>query len=455
MKRTVMALALVGIAGFAGGQESRGHASSEGRRWVKGSESPVFDPRGVIARADRDGSVVVVFATGEVALETGGESWSGSASSTAVAEIVRRASEAKARGASLGFDELLDLVRCPRYVRIGGSDRGTFSLLWQSRHQEPDGSWSPDDFGWHCDPDEGTGCSGAGRAEFRIPGTALLLLGFLDAGWVDRASVSSVPDAALDYLLREERRAADAAASPMAAACSALALARAATILDERELRDPGSASRLAGDWKDLRAIAGAAVRRVAAAQDPTGGWGEGASDAHRISIGIWSLLALKAGERIHASDPSAFRRGAAWIADAVESLSGASRFPPCDASALARGRAARACARAIAGAPIGAVAGDVQWLAFAAARKDPAVRDAETVFFATLAARKAGIALSREWRSAAKDLLHTQVSDGCASGSWDVESVWSAVGGRVASTAIMTLALELHYDYPLACWVD
>lgn len=52
-------------------------------------------------------------------------------------------------------------------------------------------------------------------------------------------------------------------------------------------------------------------------------------------------------------------------------------------------------------------------------------------------------------WNSAVKrELLHRQMRDG----SWDPTSVWGASGGRVYSTALATLTLEVYYRYrPLA----
>ena len=36
-----------------------------------------------------------------------------------------------------------------------------------------------------------------------------------------------------------------------------------------------------------------------------------------------------------------------------------------------------------------------------------------------------------------------------CAEGSWDPKDPWGEEGGRVYSTALMTLCLEVYYRYP------
>ena len=52
-------------------------------------------------------------------------------------------------------------------------------------------------------------------------------------------------------------------------------------------------------------------------------------------------------------------------------------------------------------------------------------------------------------WNEAMKNaLLSTQRQGGCADGSWDPVGKWGMVGGRVYSTAINTLTLEIYYRY-------
>ena len=48
--------------------------------------------------------------------------------------------------------------------------------------------------------------------------------------------------------------------------------------------------------------------------------------------------------------------------------------------------------------------------------------------------------------------LIETQCKEGCAMGSWDPErptlDVWSGKGGRIITTAMSTLTLEVYYRY-------
>ena len=44
--------------------------------------------------------------------------------------------------------------------------------------------------------------------------------------------------------------------------------------------------------------------------------------------------------------------------------------------------------------------------------------------------------------------LLDSQRRDGPLAGSWDHDTVWGGYGGRVYSTALATLCLEVYYRF-------
>ena len=45
--------------------------------------------------------------------------------------------------------------------------------------------------------------------------------------------------------------------------------------------------------------------------------------------------------------------------------------------------------------------------------------------------------------------IVDHQRKDGCARGSWDPVGPWGREGGRVYSTALCTMCLEVYYRYP------
>jgi hypothetical protein len=53
------------------------------------------------------------------------------------------------------------------------------------------------------------------------------------------------------------------------------------------------------------------------------------------------------------------------------------------------------------------------------------------------------------QWNAALKEtLIGAQVSEGENSGSWDPDRTWGRHGGRIYSTALAALCLEVYYRY-------
>ena len=71
-------------------------------------------------------------------------------------------------------------------------------------------------------------------------------------------------------------------------------------------------------------------------------------------------------------------------------------------------------------------------------------------MYYATLAMFQMGGDYWKKWNeSMQRVLLHTQSKGGCADGSWDAASApHGKAGGRVFTTAIGCLSLEVYYRY-------
>ena len=70
-------------------------------------------------------------------------------------------------------------------------------------------------------------------------------------------------------------------------------------------------------------------------------------------------------------------------------------------------------------------------------------------IYWATQAVFHSGGGTWKEWnRAMKKTLLESQRKDGCARGSWNPDGTWVKNGGRVLSTAINCLTLEVYYRY-------
>jgi hypothetical protein len=69
--------------------------------------------------------------------------------------------------------------------------------------------------------------------------------------------------------------------------------------------------------------------------------------------------------------------------------------------------------------------------------------------YYATLGLYQIHDARWRRWNQAvATELVRRQHGDGAAAGSWDPDPVWGSYGGRVYSTALATLCLEVYYRF-------
>ena len=69
--------------------------------------------------------------------------------------------------------------------------------------------------------------------------------------------------------------------------------------------------------------------------------------------------------------------------------------------------------------------------------------------YYGTLAMYQYGGSEWRSWNTALRDyLVADQRTTGHAAGSWDPKAPWGPYGGRVFSTAVSTLCLEVYYRF-------
>ena len=69
--------------------------------------------------------------------------------------------------------------------------------------------------------------------------------------------------------------------------------------------------------------------------------------------------------------------------------------------------------------------------------------------YYATLALYQLDGDAWARWNDSLKPvLIGSQRTRGAAAGSWDPDTVWGGYGGRVYTTALATLSLEVYYRY-------
>jgi hypothetical protein len=79
----------------------------------------------------------------------------------------------------------------------------------------------------------------------------------------------------------------------------------------------------------------------------------------------------------------------------------------------------------------------------------DPANVNLYYWYYGTMAMYLAGGPEWEQWNERVKQaLVSTQLPSGANRGSWNPDGVWASYGGRVYSTAISALILEVYYRY-------
>ncbi len=344
-----------------------------------------------------------------------------------------------------------------RNLRTGGGGRKTDdcvedALKWLAAHQSPDGGWLAKDFGGWCDgrPAVGPVVPGAGRAERDVAVTALSLLAFLGAGYTNRSEgpFGHVVGKGLKYLRNAQdaegcfgARTHDGWLEDHAIAATAIVEAYGLT----------GSSL--------YKGAAQKALDFLANVRPPSSVWSRGSADGAASGAGdssttAWASLCLADVRRMNAADGRAGK---------PPSLEGYDR------------RADETLAWLVKAGEAGDATAAVAAL-FLALQRPQAAPDAENVRaaerlssapapsigvpgidfgrgqWATLAIFQAGGEAWARWqREFVRGLVDASRHDGdfCTTkGSFDPSGADAEAFGRVGSTALAALSLEVYYRY-------
>lgn len=346
--------------------------------------------------------------------------------------------------------------------RVPFDDAAEDGLRWLAAHQSPDGRFGAQDFAEYCD---GAPATPAERPEGRgvrtrdVGVTGAALAAFLGAGYTNRGRhpFARCVSRGLTWLkgVQDPEGCFGPRSHPAFLhdhAWAALAMIEAYGMTGSPIFK--GSAQR--------------ALEFVARARDSDGGWRAVGGDA---SVTAALLLPLVAAQRVIDDqtargrpaplelDPAllAALRAWAWARSTPEALAApGGEGPPALLSRAAEGSAAL-LARVLLGenpreAP--ALAEGAAFLRTRLPRRDAgeAGVDLNAWYFGTLAAFQFGGDLFNEWQGALRRaVLESRRREGTPCGyrgSWDPLGPGAAEGGRVWSTALMTLCCEVHYRY-------
>ena len=336
-----------------------------------------------------------------------------------------------------------------------------FSLAWLARHQHQNGYWDSDGFSTHCpggqrcqDPG-GRGLQGdSNRPEAdRRAGlhadsgiTALSLLAFLGAGYTHEEGLyADEINRAINWLISQQQESgflgsrATRYARNYCHAIASYALAEAYGMQADKTKN------------VRLKTAVTRAVAYIVSQQHPrTGGWRYVQGQEGDMSMFGWQLMALKSAEIAGLRVPE---RSKDLMFQFVNSRS-RGRF---------KGLASYRPEEQVSPTMTAEALFSKQMLGIA--RDHPASREAvrylssekpklsETNlyywYYGTLAMYQYGGDSWRSWNGSLRNLLvATQRQDGHAKGSWDPRGPWGSYGGRIYSTALSTLCLEVYYRF-------
>jgi Squalene-hopene cyclase C-terminal domain len=320
------------------------------------------------------------------------------------------------------------------------------SLRWLAHVQSPNGHWDAKAFGaGRVKIDEnGVDRDYAGRdADSGV--TALAVLAFLGAGYThEEGQYADTVDRALRWLIAQQKPdgnlGADAGHFAMNY-CHGIATYAIAEAYGMQN--DPTSNTMLREPL--LRG-----VRYILQNQNPDGGWRYLKGQKSDISMTGWQLMALKSAEIAGVNIPKSAKAEVVAFLKARSlgtygGLAGYREDLPPSASMTAeamfckqmlgmrRDNAAsrEAAEYLLARLPVRTSFNEYYW------------------YYGTLAMYQFGGEGWSSWNGAIRDLLISeQRTDGDYAGSWDPIGPWAQYGGRIYSTALSTLCLEVYYRF-------
>lgn len=345
-------------------------------------------------------------------------------------------------------------------VRHGGSvaaeNAVEAALRWLAAHQDRDGKWSAKGFTKHCPP--GNLCGGRAPHQhsgvpdtYDIGVTALALLCFLGHGNTHlEGEHREVASRGIDFLLAQQNTRSGAfgrgdRTSLYNQGIATLCLAEAYAMSEDAKLRVPL-----------IRALG-----FIAQAQQKSGGWDYTAlkTDRNDSSVTGWQVMALKSGYAAGLHIPWKTTYG---VLKHFERVTDEKGFVGYTSSRASRSGVALVAVGMLSNVYLGLGA------------KHPTVRRQQGIllqnlpawhklrgaggrdhsmyywYYGTLAMHQVGGAGWDKWNEAIREMLvRAQCSTGHRRGSWDPDGHWArSFAGRVYSTTLMTLTLEVYYRY-------
>jgi hypothetical protein len=348
-----------------------------------------------------------------------------------------------------------DLASRRRLALGGGGSEASESavelgLQWLAAHQWPDGGWR---FNLESNPRCGGMCRDSGFVESTTASTGLALLCFLGAGYTQHEGpYQGVVSQGLYYLV--DHMIITSQGGDL----------RGLTMLDQMGEGSPRI--RKSGDMychgiatlalceayamtrdQNLEQPAQLAVDFIVHAQHEKGGWRYEPKEPGDTTVSGWQVAALKSGLLGDLHIPRDVWYRAAEFFDSVEDDRGASYGYQTPTTKRISTTAVGLLCRMMLGWPK-----DYSPLRRGVARladENPLQHNMYFNYYATQVLHHLGGSGWKRWNLRMRDhLVETQAAEGHERGSWFYREAWSDRGGRLYTTTLAILTLEVYYRY-------
>lgn len=335
-------------------------------------------------------------------------------------------------------------------IKNGGSEESEraveASLKWMASIQEPTGFWSAARHGGGAakkDPQGQNRLDGGLYADSGI--TGLVILSFLGAGYThEEGKYADVVKNALKWLISQQNAngyLGGRATRYDMMYCHAIATFALAEAYGMQG--DPNT-------FPELGDAVRSGIRLICAMQNEDGGWRYGKGGESDMSMFGWQLMALKSAVNAGIPVPEETRRGMTKFlqARALGTRGGLAGYKVNEPASPAMTAEALFCRQMFNVRPRdGASQEAVSYLRSNLPRLS--VYDEYYWYYGTLAMFQHDGQAWEEWNGALRDrLIGLQRTQGPLAGSWDPNGKWAGIGGRLYSTAVSTMCLEVYYRF-------
>jgi hypothetical protein len=321
------------------------------------------------------------------------------------------------------------------YGGTKGSERAVAAALnWLARHQNPNGSWSLAEYSRMCK--DGSCAAKGGNSD--TAATALALLPFLAAGQthMTKGPYKNTIHGGLEWLISQQKNDGDlrsGGGTMYAHGLSTICLSEAFGLSRDKRIRE----------------AAQRAILFICAAQDPTGGgWRYEPREPGDTSVVGWQVMGLKSGMMAGLSVPSPVLEGAAKFLIAVGDGKGGFGYADKGRGVTTSAVGLLCCQYLGATKDSDVIKGGIKLLMSNLPNEHK--NNAYYYYYGTQVMHNLPGADWDTWnRIMRKQLIESQIKQGCAEGSWDpAKQSHGDNGGRIMVTSLNCLTLEVYYRY-------